>query len=72
MRQILGAALDVLEEEPPNPDNPLLTLDNVLFTPHLPASPMILGRATVNSFLPTCKRDQPPVAAGDHLVVVQK
>ena len=34
MRQILGAALDVLEEEPPNPDNPLLTLDNVLFTPH--------------------------------------
>lgn len=33
-RQIFGAALDVLEKEPPTPDNPLLKLDNVLFTPH--------------------------------------
>jgi phosphoglycerate dehydrogenase-like enzyme len=33
-RQILGAGLDVLEKEPPAPDNPLFGLDNVLFTPH--------------------------------------
>ena len=33
-RRILGAALDVLEKEPPDPTNLILTLDNVLFTPH--------------------------------------
>ena len=32
---IAGAALDVLEKEPPDPGNPLLSMENVIFTPHV-------------------------------------
>jgi len=33
--KIAGACLDVLEKEPPEPDNPLLAMENVLLTPHV-------------------------------------
>src|SRR5215831_10899084 len=32
---IAGAGLDVLEQEPPSNNNPLLTMENVLVTPHI-------------------------------------
>ena len=33
--RLLAAGLDVLGEEPPPPDHPLLSLDNVVLTPHV-------------------------------------
>jgi len=36
--RIAGAALDVLAEEPPSPDHPLIGREDVILTPHLGAS----------------------------------
>ncbi len=33
--QISGAGLDVLEKEPPDPENPLLKMENVILSPHV-------------------------------------
>ena len=34
-KRILGAALDVIEKIPPDPENPMLKLDNLILTPHV-------------------------------------
>lgn len=36
--KVAGAALDVFEKEPPDPDHPLLKMENLICTPHLGAS----------------------------------
>jgi phosphoglycerate dehydrogenase-like enzyme len=36
--RVAGAALDVFEQEPVKPNNPLLGMDNVVLAPHLGAS----------------------------------
>jgi phosphoglycerate dehydrogenase-like enzyme len=41
-RAIAGAALDVTEEEPLAPDNPLWNLENVFITPHISAATDLL------------------------------
>ena len=44
--KIAGAALDVFEKEPPDPDNPLLHREDVIVTPHIAGSSEI-GWATI-------------------------
>jgi len=36
--RIAGAGIDVYEQEPTPPDNPLLAMDNVVVTPHVASS----------------------------------
>jgi D-3-phosphoglycerate dehydrogenase len=43
-KKIAGAALDVMADEPPVKDHPLLKLDNVLWTPHLGAMTLEAAR----------------------------
>ena len=43
---IAGAGLDVLEQEPPDPENPLLHMDNVLLTPHVASASERMGPET--------------------------
>ena len=43
---IAGAGLDVLEHEPPDPENPLLHMDNVTLTPHVASASARMGPET--------------------------
>ena len=61
-----AAALDVLEKEPPLPENPLLTLDNVVITDHeayySEQSVVDLKRKTAENVLSVLKTGKPVFA----------
>lgn len=53
--RLAGAGLDVLQKEPPDPDDPLLSLDNVILAPHALAWTdqlfAAIGRSVLSSVL---------------------
>ena len=58
---IAGAGLDVFEQEPPAPDNPLLRLENVVVTPHIAAGTADAFRTKMQAVFANLQR----VAAGE-------
>ena len=58
-KRVSGVALDVFEEEPPDPDNPLFKLDNAIFTSHIAGisdnSYINMGVQSVNNVLSVLK-----------------
>jgi D-3-phosphoglycerate dehydrogenase len=61
--QLLGAGLDVLEKEPPDPSHPLLHRENVITTPHVAgvtiASKRRLWKTAIDQALQVLNRERP-------------
>lgn len=55
-RTIAGAGLDVYEQEPIQPDNPLLRMDNVVLTPHIAAGTVDALREKMRSVFANLQR----------------
>jgi phosphoglycerate dehydrogenase-like enzyme len=53
---IAGAGLDVFQDEPINPDNPLLKLDTVILTPHISAGTVDALREKMRSVFTNLQR----------------
>lgn len=62
--RIMGAALDVYENEPVGPDNPLRDLDNVIMTPHIAGltveSMRSMALSAANQILQVTRGERPP------------
>jgi phosphoglycerate dehydrogenase-like enzyme len=61
---LAGAALDVLQREPPDPANPLLHMENVLVTPHISAGTRDALKAKMHAAFANMQRR----ASGEPLV----
>lgn len=65
--RIAGAGLDVFDPEPPEPDNPLLSMDNVVATPHLSSftdeGRARMGIGVVQQVLQVLRGERPPFLA---------
>ena len=64
---IAGAGMDVFEEEPPSPENPLLTAKNILYSPHSAAQTreavINMAKMCVEGCLAVCRGEQWPYVA---------
>ena len=71
-RQIAYAALDVTEPEPLPMNDPLLTLDNIVITPHIAsasvATRMKMAMTAVDNLLAGIKEERPPYIANPEVL----
>ena len=58
-KRIAAAALDVLSAEPVSPHNPLLSLENVVYTPHLGGSTRECDMVLVDDTLRVLRGENP-------------
>jgi len=63
-RRIAAAAIDVSEQEPIAPDDPLLGLDNIIITPHIAsasvATRLAMAKMAVDNLLAAMRGEVPP------------
>ncbi len=75
-RHLVNAALDVFEREPVDPDDPLLTLDNVIVTPHAIGWTdewiHLTGRSALAGILDVADGREPPNVVNHEVLETQR